>query len=88
MKSLINFAKEKGAINISKVNGPNGAFISLTLRDNTKMTLPVGKRSQAGTISEYNILIASDTNQAIATVNHYEEVETFSLETISEAINA
>lgn len=78
MKKLITYAKELGAKSISKVNGPNGAFISMTMSDDTKQTLPVGKRSQAGKLDEYNVLIA-EGGQAIATVNHYEAVETMAL---------
>lgn len=80
MQTLLDYAKSLNAKSLSKVSGPNGAFISIVLSDGGKITLPVGKRSQAGKLSEYNILIASDTNQAIATVNHYEEVEMLQLD--------
>ena len=78
MKKLITYAKELGAKSISKVNGPNGAFISMVMSDDSKMRLPVGKRSQAGKLDEYNILIA-DGGQAIATINSYETAETITL---------
>lgn len=78
MKKLITYAKELGAKSISKVNGPAGAFISMVMADDSRMTLPVGKRSQAGKLDEYNILIA-ENGQAIATVNSYETVETVEL---------
>ncbi len=78
MKKLITYAKELGAKSISKVNGPNGAWIAITMPDSSVTKLPVGKRSQAGKLDEYNILIA-DNGQAIATVNSYETVETIEL---------
>lgn len=78
MKTLLSYAKELGAKSISKVNGPKGAWISMTMYDDTRQTLPVGKRSQAGKLDEFNVLIA-ENGQAIATVNHYEAVETVEL---------
>ncbi len=80
MQSLVEYAKALGAKSLNKVNGPNGAFISIVMKDGNKITLPVGKKSQAGSLSEYNILVTTDTNQAIATVNHYEEVEAMLLD--------
>ena len=78
MKKLLEYLQEAGAKFIRKVNGPNGAFISYTTdsRENSESvkTLPVGKRSQNGSIKEYNVLI-TDKGQAIATVNEYETVE-------------
>lgn len=74
MKTLIEYLKENGAVKAAKVTGPNGVFISATKADGSKFTLPVGKKSQAGTLDEYNILIA-ENGTVIATVNHYEEVE-------------
>ena len=86
MKKLTEYAKELKAVAIEKVVGPNGAFISLTMADNTKQTLPIGKRSQNGSIPEYAILISEDNGQAICTVNEYKVAEKFTLETV-EAIN-
>ena len=40
--------------------------------------MPVGKRSQQGTLESFNVLITED-GTAIATVNHYEEVESLEL---------
>jgi len=77
--TLIEFVKSQDAVSVSKVIGPNGAFISYTKADGSKHTLPVGKRSQNGTIAEYRILVAEDTKQEIATVNEYDAVETLTL---------
>jgi len=78
MKKLLEYLQDAGAKFIRKVSGPNGAFISYTTDswDNSDsiFTLPVGKRSQNGKLSEYNVLI-TDEGQAIATVNEYETVE-------------
>lgn len=77
-KKLTVYAKEQGAVSMQKVVGPNGAFISCKKQDNTSFTIPVGKRSQNGVLSAYNILITDD-NQAIATVNEYRVAETVTL---------
>jgi hypothetical protein len=85
MKTLINYAKEliaqttgdtKPSLNLIK--GPNGAFISITTKDAKRITLPVGKKSQNGTLTEFNVLITDD-GQAIATVNQYEQLESVEL---------
>lgn len=78
MKKLTDYLKELGAVEASKVVGPNGAFISATKADGTKFTLPVGGKSQAGKLHEFNVFITPDGN-AIATVNHYTEEERVSL---------
>lgn len=79
MKSLIDYAKEElNAVSLKKVVGPNGAFISVTNAEGETSTLPVGGKSQAGKLAEFNILITDD-GQAIATVNHYEEEESLEL---------
>jgi hypothetical protein len=78
MKNLIEYLKEQGAVKCELVNGPNGKFISATKADDSKFTLPVGKKSQAGRLDEFNVLIA-ENGTAIATVNHYEVAETISL---------
>ena len=78
MKKLITHLKELGATGtVNLVNGPNGAFISYSI-NNEKHTMPVGKRSQQGTLESFNVLITED-GTAIATVNHYEEVESLEL---------
>ena len=78
MTTLINHLKSIGATSCSKVVGPNGAFISY-ITPQGKGSLPIGKKSQEGSLSDYNILIAEDSGQAIATVNNYEEVESLAL---------
>ena len=75
---LIDFLREQGATTASKVVGPNGAFISYETKKGAKSTLPVGKKSQAGTLAEYKVLITDD-GQPIATVNDYSVEETLSL---------
>lgn len=75
---LLQYAKELGAVKVSKVTGPNGAFISLELADGSKKTLPVGKRSQTGKIADYKVLI-TDEGVAICTVNNYVEEEAVTL---------
>jgi hypothetical protein len=40
--------------------------------------MPVGKKSQNGTLSEFNVLITAD-EQPIATVNHYVDEESMQL---------
>lgn len=74
MQNLLDYLKEQGAVKASKVQGPNGNFITATKKDGNTFTLPVGKRSQEGKLAEFNVLITED-GQAIATVNLYEEVE-------------
>ena len=78
METLLNYAKGLGAKALDKVQGPNGAFISMTMSDGGKKTLPVGRKSQNGTLREYNILVTED-GQAIATVNEYKTSESISL---------
>ena len=78
MKKLTVYLKELGFVKAELVKGPNGAFISATKPDGSKSTMPVGKKSQNGTIGEFNVLIA-DGGQAIATVNHYEAIESVDL---------
>ena len=83
MKKLKVWASELAATSMSKVNGPNGAFISLTLADGSKKTIPCGKRSQNGTLDTYNVLETADHN-FIATVNEYKVAETISLVAVVE----
>jgi DNA integrity scanning protein DisA with diadenylate cyclase activity len=75
---LTEFAKSQGATKMAKVVGEKGAFISCTKADGSTFTIPVGKRSQTGTLKEFNILIA-ENGQAIATVNSYTTKETLEL---------
>tara|TARA_R110002020_G_scaffold78287_1_gene196968 strand:- start:850 stop:1086 length:237 start_codon:yes stop_codon:yes gene_type:complete len=77
MKKLITYLKELGASTVKLIHGPNGAFI-VYIVNGQEHKLPVGKKSQAGTLSEFNILIAED-GQAIATVNQYKQVEELEL---------
>jgi len=75
---LIEFLKERNAKSVKKVTGPNGAFLSIVEEDGEVTTMPIGKKSQDGTLSEYNVLI-SDDGQAIATINNYQDGETMKL---------
>ena len=78
MTKLIAHLKSIGATGtVNLINGPNGAFISYSI-NNEQHTMPVGKRSQQGTLETFNVLITED-GTAIATVNHYEEVESLEL---------
>lgn len=77
MKKLITHLQELGYTSATKVVGPNGAFISASKADGSKNTFPVGKRSQNGTLEQYNVLITDD-GVAIATVNEYKSVQTVS----------
>ena len=88
MTTLVDYAKAQGAKSMQKITGPNGAFISLTTEidkmiahtkeDKKAFTIPVGRKSQAGKLGEYNVLITSD-GQAIATVNQYSAEESMDL---------
>ena len=73
MDKLLPTLKALGATSARKVMGPNGAFISYTIAGK-EYTLPVGKKSQNGTLREYNVLRSED-GQLIATVNEYHDVE-------------
>ena len=78
-QSLAVYGKSIGAVKAEKVVGPRGAFISFTKADGTKSTIPVGKRSQGGSLREYKVLITDGSQgpagQAIATVNAYSTAE-------------
>ncbi len=76
--TLIEFLKDKGAKSVKKVTGPNGAFLSIVEKDGEITTMPIGKKSQDGTLSDYNVLIAED-GQAIATVSNYQDGESMEL---------
>ena len=73
MKKMIQYLKELGASKCTLVSGPNGRFVRYTI-GTEQSTLPVGKKSQNGTLEEFNVLITED-GTAIATVNHYEDVQ-------------
>jgi len=77
MKKLIAYLKELNASTVKLIHGPNGAFIVYVI-DGKEYKLPVGKKSQAGTLREFNVLIAED-GQPIATVNEYKQVEELAL---------
>ena len=70
METLLNYAKSLGAVKLQKVVGPKGAFISLTNPDQTRFTLPVGGKSQNGSLADYKILML-EGGQAMCTVNEY-----------------
>ena len=76
--TLIEFLKDKGAKSVKKVTGPNEAFLSIVEKDGEITTMPIGKKSQDGTLSDYNVLIAED-GQAIATVSNYQDGESMEL---------
>jgi hypothetical protein len=78
MQKMIEVLKAEGFVKASLVSGPNGKFISAVKPDGAKTTYPVGKRSQAGKLEEFNAL-KTDDGQIIATVNHYEEVQAMTL---------
>ena len=73
MKNLLEYLKELGASTARLVSGPNGRFVSYTI-DGKQSTLPVGGKSQNGTLAEFNAFELED-GTVIATVNHYEQVE-------------
>ena len=77
MQKLIDYLRELGASSCKLVDGPNGRFIRYTIGEE-QSTLPVGGKSQNGTLAEFNVLITED-GTAIATVNHYEDVEEMEL---------
>ena len=76
---LIDFLRQQGAVTASKVVGPNGAFISYETKKGAKSTLPVGKKSQAGKLAEFNVVFGEIDNQPIATISDYSVEETLSL---------
>lgn len=65
------------AISAQPVEGPNGRFISVTLKSGDKLTFPIGKKSYTEGVptilEELNALIAED-GQLIATVNVYKDM--------------
>ena len=78
MKTLFDYLREQGCVTAALVNGPKGDFISATKKDNSVITLPVGKKSQGQPLKDYNVLEV-ETGIFVATVNNYETVETVTL---------
>ena len=76
--NLLDFLRGQGAVTASKVVGPKGAFISYATKKAT-FTLPVGKKSQAGKLAEFNVVFGEKDNQPIATISDYSVEETLSL---------
>jgi len=75
---LITYLRNQGAKTASKVMGPNGAFISIKYADDSVGTMPVGKKSQEGTLKEFGVLETED-GTTIATISQYEEQESVEL---------
>jgi len=78
--TMREYAKSINAISGEIVAGPNGDFISFLLKSGTKVTIPVGGKSQGmDTPSDLDVIILPDGG-AVATVNQYvgQGVETFS----------
>lgn len=82
---LTAYLKDRNVHHAELVAGPNGDFISAKdAEDKVLFTMPVGKRSQAGNLTEMNVLITPDKNNpnqevAIATMNNYETLDTITL---------
>ena len=76
--TLMDYLRSQGAKQASKVNGPNGAFISVRYNDDSSQTIPVGKKSQSGTLQEFQAFQTEDGN-IIATINLYQEEESVDL---------
>mgnify|MGYP003665140204 FL=1 len=76
--TLIEHLKAAKAKKVTKVTGPNGAFLSIVGKDDKVFTMPVGKKSQEGAIADYNVLISED-GQAIATINNCNDEESMEL---------
>ena len=89
MKKLVDYLREKNAVSAAIVKGPNGDFISATMADGQRFTLPVGKKSQNGNLLEMNVVFAEDGG-VIATMNNYSVSQTLDLLAVgvtSEAVN-
>jgi len=78
---LTDYLKSQGAVTASLVNGPNGDFVSAKKADSTTFTLPVGKKSQGGRLTEMNVLLVPTESGevAVATMNNYSTVDTIEL---------
>jgi len=78
-RKFLDVLKERhpDAISAQPVEGPNGRFISVTLKSGDKLTFPIGKKSYTPGVPtdlrELNALIAED-GQLIATVNVYQDM--------------
>ena len=69
--TMPEYAQSINAIDGEIVAGPNGDFISFTLSDDTKSTIPVGGKSQGmNSPLELEVLIF-DNGGAVATANQY-----------------
>jgi len=69
--TMSEYAKSINAINGEIVAGPNGDFISFTLKSGNTATIPVGGNSQGmDSPIELEVLIFEDGG-AVATVNQY-----------------
>ena len=89
--TLAEYAKSVGATSISKVDGPNGNFLSVHYADKASTTLPIGGNSQHGKLSEYRLLEVDDnenpgTTIYIATANEYKTVETLKFKQLEETV--
>ena len=77
--SMQAHAQSINAISGEIIAGPKGDFISFTLSDDTKSTIPIGGRSQGmNKPSQLDVLILPDGGK-VATVNQYvsQGVESF-----------
>ena len=79
MMNLLKYlVQEENGKTATIVSGPNGKFIKVVRKDKTEFTIPIGKKSQDGSLADFNALIAED-GQVIATINNYEDEETVTL---------
>ena len=76
--TLAEWLRTQGAVKATKVRGPNGPFVSYTLADGARKTLPIGSNSHDGSLGEFKLLITDD-GQLICTVNSYVEEESLDL---------
>ena len=80
---LVDFLRSQGCKSVDKINGPNGAFLSVTNADGTTSTMPIGNKSKDGKIADYEVLHTTDkeTGQpmVIATLSQYETTESLEL---------
>lgn len=82
--SLKDYLVAQGAVKVDKVIGPNGAFLSASDAKGVQVcTIPVGKKSQGASLSEYRLLHTQDSTtgepMVVATASQYETAETMSL---------
>jgi len=80
--NLIEYLRETYEItDVTKMNGPNGAFISFIDGEGNKNSLPVGGKSQEGKLADYSALEITKedgTKMVVATTNNYVTEETLS----------